>query len=524
MVFSLFRRKSSPRRLVDADPAEGDVVARDRVTATATAAVGEGLSDRELGRLTAEKIDQIESEMISDALAAGVDELEAQAMGLSSGVDRVRKPSAVELLGEIARKEHLRENGLPEPAPVAPARPLDEPLPFESSATAKAAADDESPTTVVAEPDSLAQTSTLFGEDPFAIEIVDSAQAMPVALEEAAILFSNGNFQGAHEAMRRSMAEDGLTGPYRMLSWHMVFDLLRVIGDREAFDSVAIAYANEAESSPPAWSEDLRAPAKTRSRTGSPSHLVMRGTIDESATRVVEQLQRAANHKRDCSIDLGEAADVDVAGAEQLLRLVQVFIGLQWPLRVHGVARLLDLALSKVETGRPDEDDIFWRLALMCQRLMGDEARFDDLSIDYCVTYEISPPSWEPLPESIGAALAGGDASRDPAPAAEADSPVQMAVDTAHPNRLKLCGELIGRLDPVVSAVNELTEHHEVVVLDCLLLRRVDFAGAGALLNLLIQLQGRNRKVVFLQPNYMVYALMLVMGMQEIASIRRRRV
>ncbi|MEZ5653289.1 MAG: STAS domain-containing protein [Burkholderiaceae bacterium] len=522
MVFSLFRRKSANRRSADADLGDASTMGGDAAVDTLPSRAEPSLSDRELGRLTAEKIDQIESEMISDALAAGVDELEALALGIRAPESRVRKPTAVEILGQISRKEERREAGLPEPAdePPPPARrALDEPLPFESTKPEPSAVAAPAAKPGGIDTDTIASTTTLMGEDPFAIDIVDGSQSMPVALEEAAILFSNGNFAGAHEALRRSMAEDGLTGFYRILSWHMVFDLLRVIGDREAFDSVAIAYANETESSPPAWSDDLKVPAKTRARTGSPSHLVLRGTIDDRSGSIVEQLVRAAGHKRDCSIDLGESTEVSADGARQMLRLIDVFTGLGWPLRVLGVQRLFDLARSKIETARADDDDIFWRLALLCLRLLGDETRFDDLSIDYCVTYEISPPSWEPLPAHIGADKAGSAAAE-----AAADEPAAQISPTAHPNRLKLSGELSGRIDDVVSAVNETTESHEIVTLDCLLLRRVDFAAAGSMLNLLIQLQGRDRKLVFLQPNYMVYALMLVMGMQELATIRRRRV
>ena len=43
----------------------------------------------------------------------------------------------------------------------------------------------------------------------------------------------------------------------------------------------------------------------------------------------------------------------------------------------------------------------------------GEQQAFDDLSIDYCVTYEVSPPSWEPMPPNgrIAAAIRRRQAS-----------------------------------------------------------------------------------------------------------------
>ena len=39
-------------------------------------------------------------------------------------------------------------------------------------------------------------------------------------------------------------------------------------------------------------------------------------------------------------------------------------------------------------------------------RLLGKQQEFEDTSIDYCVTFEVSPPSWEPMPDWIRAEAA----------------------------------------------------------------------------------------------------------------------
>jgi hypothetical protein len=37
-------------------------------------------------------------------------------------------------------------------------------------------------------------------------------------------------------------------------------------------------------------------------------------------------------------------------------------------------------------------------------------------------------------------------------------------------------------------------------------------------------MRSAGRQVLFIEPNYLVYALMLVMGIHDLAEIRRRRV
>jgi len=62
------------------------------------------------------------------------------------------------------------------------------------------------------------------------------------------------------------------------------------------------------------------------------------------------------------------------------------------------------------------------------------------------------------------------------------------------------------------------------VFVDCRGLRRMEFVAAGDLLNEVVALRSAGKQVVFVEPNYLVYALMLVMGLQDLAEIRRRKI
>ena len=69
----------------------------------------------------------------------------------------------------------------------------------------------------------------------------------------------DGKIEKKDIPLRRAMNDRSPTS-FRTLAWHMLFDLLRVKGDRETFDLAAITYVNETESSAPAWSDELKAP------------------------------------------------------------------------------------------------------------------------------------------------------------------------------------------------------------------------------------------------------------------------
>ncbi len=577
MVFSLFRRqdKSASRK----GRQTGSVAANNSsITSAEGSGVVNGVSSqsldqaehaaREAARITAEKIDQIENEMIADALtgitkpgaAATPDSPEsgaesrntnASASASASATSAVPeqeplefpskdaatqtaatqtggpdtgmsfKPTAVQLLQAISDKENGIDNPihhLPDPATDLGASTAMAPLSVAPEAGLESDATEE------ADPANGATTvggrRSSEAEDDLAIDIVDGS--LPGQLEEAAILYSNGQYQATVDTLSACLDDDGLSKQHQLLSWQMLFDLLQVMGEREQFDSLAIKYASLTESSPPTWNEDMRAPDRRKSdRRASPSNIAALREIDGTFAKFVDQLLRAAGNKRDCCLDLSGVRQMDDEAAQEICRLFNGFLEADHKLSLTGVEAFLELVLTNIEVGRVDDSEAFWQLSLLLLRLLGEQARFDDLSIDYCVTFEVSPPPWEPMPPifvltdeiSAGAAKDAGD-----------ETPAVIRKAEISNNRLILRDDLSGKIQAEKEAMQSLAETNSTVRVDCRALRCMDFSAAGELLNELAAMMGRGRKVQFIEPNFLVYALMLVMGIHEMSEIRRRKI
>src|SRR6218665_3102287 len=56
---------------------------------------------------------------------------------------------------------------------------------------------------------------------------------------------------------------------------------------------------------------------------------------------------------------------------------------------------VLQLLRTLAPVGVRDVDPALWMLRLEALRLVNRPDQFDETAIDYCVTYEVSPPSWE---------------------------------------------------------------------------------------------------------------------------------
>src|SRR5690606_349994 len=111
--------------------------------------------------------------------------------------------------------------------------------------------------------------------------------------------------------------------------------------------------------------------------------------------------------------DFSLVAAVDAEGAAEVLRLFDTIAATGATLRVKGAGALAAAARAAIETGGDSQSVASWRLALYGLRLLGQTQQFDDLSIDYCVTFEVSPPPWEPVPAGILAGDAEKPSARD---------------------------------------------------------------------------------------------------------------
>ncbi len=457
MVFSLFNRK---------DRQESRRAREAMLARTADSRPGPSpdtlAAQREAARRTEEKINQIESEMIAAAAVA------------RAGNDRPPMGPATAARAEAPTV----------PQAARPAPPVD-------AATA------------------------LLGDQAGAMAIDVNDSALPSVLEEAAILYSNGQAQPASLALRQALSDTGL-GNYQSLAWLMLLDLHQALGDRPAFEALALEYAARFESSPPGWNEQLGAsPADGPRATpaGVAATVEFPAILDGSIAAQAEAIIAASARRRESGVDFARVESVDAAAADALLGLFRHFEKADGALVVRGAEALFAAARNAIEPGRRDPSEAGWMLALQALRIAGNQQAFEDLSIEYCVTYEVSPPSWEPAAASIRTG-----APQAAAPAAAAAAPRREA------SAFAMRGDVLGRMQGELQALRAHAATRGEVVVDCRGLRRMEFVAAGDLLNEVVTMRSAGKQVLFVEPNYLVYALMLVMGIQELAEIRRRKI
>ncbi len=316
--------------------------------------------------------------------------------------------------------------------------------------------------------------------------------------EEAAVLFANGQDAAAQAVLEQALKQQP-SGPAERL-WLMLFDLYRLTGQHAAFEATGIEYARAFEKSPPGWGAEREDAAKAA--TGRGGSMIFKGDLLGGNTASFEAVRRALDKGPALRLDLSKVKRADPEGCGRLLELLSHARKNRLGVELLGRDALAQLVQEGIEAGRneqPAAGKECWLLLLELFQQQGRQEVFEDLAIDYAVTFEESPPSWE--------------AGR----VAEPEPPAQAAENAAEDDdAYALSGEIrssrFGDLPAFVQG-------HEALLIDCTRLTRIDFISAGALLNVLTTVRGTGKQIVFRHPNRLVAELFRVVGLTAVASV-----
>lgn len=377
----------------------------------------------------------------------------------------------------------------PEEKPVAPASPVVGKSPAPASAPA-----------VEENKGSLDFSDFQFSESPSDFHVEADVDPIDADVEQAAVLYANGQDEAV-----RAMLEDAVRvhhfGPGERL-WLMLFDFYRLTSQKAAFEALEIDYARAFEKSPPTWRDSSKTPVAAKSAIAG--SVLFKGELLGDNDAGFDSVNQALEKNPKYRLDLSKVKRLDAAGCGRLLSLLQKATKARREIELLGRDTIASQIEARIETGLA-EDPECWLLLLEIYQLQGKQEAFDDVAINYAVTFEVSPPSWEP--KRVAAA--------EPVPAALA------LVAEDHGDDLP--GEAyVARGDIKASRFGDLpafAEVHDPVVIDCSAVTRVDFISAGALLNVLSTVRRSGKQIVFRHPNYLVAELFGVVGLKAVAEI-----
>jgi anti-anti-sigma regulatory factor len=160
---------------------------------------------------------------------------------------------------------------------------------------------------------------------------------------------------------------------------------------------------------------------------------------------------------------------------------------------------------QSVRKGR-DAGDGVWLLWLELMQWAREQQTFDEQAIDYAVTFEMSPPSWEPPPLPMEPEI---DAVREEAADAEAEESIAWS------------GVLTGSATAELGRLVQFAQTRAVVPLDLSDVDRIDFVCAGALLNTIDRVESQRKAIQIIGASPIVRALLLLIGISPRHFVRK---
>ena len=329
---------------------------------------------------------------------------------------------------------------------------------------------------------------------------------LPPAIRQAAVLYANGQSEGAVNALKTAIAGTEL-GDAAAQAWLMLFDLYQLQGHKELHDALALEFVVKFECSAPSWRELAAESGKDASmQRGMGSSFPLSGVLSAASAAEIEKLQKAAEKGPLLRIEFGKLAAVDVDGAKLLLDALKGLVKAKREMLLSNHATLVQVLAAKTEVGNKENSQVFWMLLLELYQVLGLQTEFDDVAVNFAITYELSPPAFEERtkPAKAETAVAEDDAA-------------------AGDDAIVLGGEICSNEDDELTKLAKAAATRSEVVIDMMRVKRVDSAAAAVMLETIKGLAGARKAVSIRAANELVSALFQVVGISRYAKLVKRR-
>jgi len=323
-------------------------------------------------------------------------------------------------------------------------------------------------------------------------DMPDAAAAPSSApiVEEAAILYANDQLEAAALLLRTSVHDQGAD----RLPWWMLFDLYQIMGLEHEFESIAIDYASAFETSPPTYRPVAApSPAPDHQFAGAIPTATLSGHLDDGPPARA-QLDRAAAPGPLVRFEFQGISAVTPSGCALLLDALQAQRKAGRELVLAGADHLVAVLRPMLAIGDRGTSAAPWLLLLELLLLTNREKDFEETAMDYCVTFEVSPPSFE-APQRAAVRLAAGPATAG--------------------DRFLLPAAIRGDSAALLASIADHAALHTALVLDGSRLARIDYAAANALAAHLRALAQDGREVVLRDLNHLVASLLRLLGVGD---------
>ena len=327
------------------------------------------------------------------------------------------------------------------------------------------------------------------------------------AVEEAAILYANERIDEAAATLLGFLKENIESKDIN--PWMLLFDLYQVQNMKHPFDELSMEFVVRFERSAPVWEGPRQAAPeqKTAPKASMAGSVQFKGIIGAEQATDFERVLKLASSGSGVKLDLSKVTGVEVGSAMQFATVLQTIRRAEQRVSASGAKEFIQ-CIKILLDGEARQEKNYWALLFELYQLSGQEEAFEDAAVDYAVTFELSPPSWEALSELVQIA--------------QAEEP-EAVVEEVVTDCFIIDGALATGTEYKLRDLERFADTRTQVEIDMTSTTRVGFVTVGAFINAIIALNQKGKQVTINGANEMVHALFDVMGVTEYATVVRRK-
>lgn len=319
-----------------------------------------------------------------------------------------------------------------------------------------------------------------------------------------------------------------------------LFDFFRATGDRAGFEKIAMEYVENFGRSPAEWFSVVelleRKKKENRSNTASEQKdvpdnntkadaWVCPGLLDEMAVNALRD--NYAGSARLWNIQWSPLKKIDKKSVLAISQLVRFWMTHPLKLQFGSAQALLDALKARTPEGDSSVQKEWWHIRMDVMCILGMQEAFEEVALEYCVIYELSPPSWTQPLCNCEASMPIEVKKKSAKKKDFEGSDFHISEFSANQALRFVQSELIDQvLADDLSALEELRNRSsdaQAVLVDCNLLQRMDFMAAGTLLNWVDECGLRACAVEFANVPNLIAAYFKIIGIGEHSVVNARK-
>lgn len=360
-----------------------------------------------------------------------------------------------------------------------------------------------------------ASASAAYMSDEISVSEVSTDAEGSQVVSEAAVLYANNRIDQAIALLAGHLKADPHEPKHDV--WYGLFELYRASGRRDEHEKLSAAFSRLFEISPPGWASgehpDVK-PADTVTPAQS-DYIPLKGDLGVTARDQIDRIVDGCAASTALRVSLSGISDITPIGCDLLLEAIHASykkkVQIQWITDQRTTALFTATLTSAAFSGTKSN----WAIVFDIYQFENRRQEFDDLSIEYAIAFEESPPIWHDWRIGTCAIKTDDIATGEPeVPFPEISLSIDDAVYAA-PSKLP------ENMD--FTALREYAKSVDIPTIDMTRTEHIDFSAAGNFCAAIADIAATGKRISITNANQMVSAILKVFEVHSMANIETKR-